>query len=615
MNLLYLLLAAIPLHLPVDISRPASPALPVYHGETLEIEAELKDRGTAFNVALTNPQLYYQTPGMGNNWWTLPATQTNNLLRATFPASADPGEDRLVCFLGSAGENFRAAFILNFRHSPGATPNQLELPVPTLDFSQITILNSPYETIEAAASAHTNLSSQISAVQGDVQAVSNALVAAEADLSAQIAAATPADYNTVKEQVAANTASISTNTADIASLQSSAAAFATQISNEFARVDHTHNTYKTKQSSKSSPAASTTEAYQFIDTISQAANGEITATKKTMRKATTSAPGMVQLNNNLDSTRTDHAATADAVRRVNEAVATKADASQVTTIINYLEGNDARVIITNYDSQVEMPTLSFEQKNKNDNTWRTIWNERTRWDEEAAYRASTSNSVASLAARIDTKADRAWGFYDSHTGNYAPDGFTWLSSPKIAIAAGLAYERHVTTDGAIWLLESNGLVTEASGATNGFFRVSDDEGNAIFEIVKGERRTVGASANRVAVTNGTLYAHYSVVSVSHPVIYACTNLTTLAAFIDESGQSCPCTVSWSGSSGDWTAAITPKGATPNVFAKAEYVVGGETYIRNAAPTSMDYIILGGTKYQLGTATISGSTVLTLTEAP
>lgn len=79
--------------------------------------------------------------------------------------------------------------------------------------------------------------------------------------------------------------------------------------------------YKPLQAAKSSPSAASTEAYQFIDTVSQDTNGVITATKKTMRKATTSAPGMVQLNDNIDSTRTDHAATANAVRRVAEDLA------------------------------------------------------------------------------------------------------------------------------------------------------------------------------------------------------------------------------------------------------------------------------------------------------
>ena len=314
MNLFALiLLAAIPLHLPVDISRPTSPAFPAYHGESLEIEAELKDRGTAFNVALTSPQLYYQTPGMGNNWWTLPATQTNNLLRATFPASADPGEDRLICFLGSAGENFRASFILNFRHAPGAVPNTVELPVPTLDFSQITVLNPPYVSTDT----YTNTTA---ALEAGIEAVSNALVAAEADLSAAIAAATPADYNTVKDQVSTNAADIAAlktgkqdSIADLSDIRAGAALGATalqehqSLTNYYTRSEvdtavagatpSDYNTVKTQVSSNAIAIAGLAEVVAALDP-SVATNIEELATL-----STTVAGLQAEMSNKADSSQ------------------------------------------------------------------------------------------------------------------------------------------------------------------------------------------------------------------------------------------------------------------------------------------------------------------------
>ena len=63
--------------------------------------------------------------------------------------------------------------------------------------------------------------------------------------------------------------------------------------------------YKTKQSAKSDPTASGT-ATSFIATISQDANGEITATKKNLPTASTSAAGIVQLG-----TGSTNAATGD----------------------------------------------------------------------------------------------------------------------------------------------------------------------------------------------------------------------------------------------------------------------------------------------------------------
>ena len=687
------LASTVPLDFPVEFSRPAVPQFPFYYGETIEITATLNYQGNPFEGVLTDPQLYYQSPGMGDRYYPpIPATQTNNLLKVVFPASAQPGPGRLNCFIGSANENYHTAFVLNLRPSPGASPNSLPLPTPTLDFSTIEVLNSPYETSADAATAHSNLNSALELAQASISAVSNALESAQADLSRQIAAATPADYDEVKSQVATNTAAIAISAAELAALPSTlredivtAAQAATNYTDSatlammaelgsatngllrteldptvpsWAKVEtppyltehQSLANYYTKGEVDASISAATPADYASVSNKAMSAlsrtsttmtspgvyteyliNGSLQGGVKIRYSSTSDANQTTYMYSGVAARRNgtttdylwDSTAQNGIVRRselgsyaTTADLADKADANQVATIVNYLEGNDARVIITNYDSQVEMPALSFEQKTGT--VWRTIWDEQSRWaahdTDEQEFRATNQVMMAELVSAIDQKADRAWGFYDSHTGLYAPDGYTWISSPNIAIAGGLAYERHVTSAGAVWLLESNGLVTDLGGETNGFFRVSDDSGNALFEIVKGERRTVGALGDHVAVTNGTLYAHYSVVSAEHPTIYACTNLLT-GTFEAELDNSCPCTVVWSGSSGNWTAAVTPKGSTPTVFAKAEYTVGGETYIRHAAATSMEYLILGGVKYQLGTATISGSTVLTLTEAP
>lgn len=715
MNLFALiLLAAIPLHLPVDISRPTSPAFPAYHGESLEIEAELKDRGTAFNVALTSPQLYYQTPGMGNNWWTLPATQTNNLLRATFPASADPGEDRLICFLGSAGENFRASFILNFRHAPGTAPNTLELPVPTLDFSQITVLNPPYVSTDT----YTNTTA---ALEAGIEAVSNAVVSARTDLSAAIAAATPADYNTVKDQVSTNAADIAAlktgkqdSIADLSDIRAGAALGATALQSftesdptvpSWAKADNkptyayseitgtpTIPTVPTTVSSFTNDVGYLTSYTETDPTISSWAKAsskpsyaysEISGTPTTWawsaltglpttlagygitdalsRTSTTmTSPGIyteylingslqggvkIRYSSTSDANQTTYMYSGVAARRngsttdylwdtssqsgivrrselsnlaTTSDLAAKADASitnQISTIASYLTGDDARVIITNLDSQVELPRLSFEWKVSDGGTnyWETIWDELSRFTWlQNTYLPTNYYNKAGIASLLDDKADRAWGFYDSHTGNYSPDDYTWISSPSIAISGGLAYEKYITSAGNIWLLESNGMTVQTTGVeTNGFLRVKDGDGTVLTEIIKGDKRTVGAAASSVSVNGTTLSALYPVASAEHPTLYASTNLVS---FVAESDNSCPCTVVWSGTSGAWTAAVTPKGSTPAVFAKAEYEIGGETYIHHAAPTKLDYIIIGNTKYSIGTTTISGNTVLTLTEA-
>ena len=70
---------------------------------------------------------------------------------------------------------------------------------------------------------------------------------------------------------------------------------------------------KTKQSAKSSPSASGTDI-AFIDTVSQNENGEITATRKTVRPASTSQTGVVQLDNTLSGGSTTKVPTTKTVK-------------------------------------------------------------------------------------------------------------------------------------------------------------------------------------------------------------------------------------------------------------------------------------------------------------
>lgn len=293
-------------------------------------------------------------------------------------------------------------------------------------------------------------------------------------------------------------------------------------------------------------------------------------------------------------------------------------AAQVATIGTHLNAEDARFVVTNYNSTTHTPEAYVEIKLPDD-SWSLIWSEMTRWDWLFDhFLPSNYYGKAAINAALADKADRAWGFYDSTTGAYAPDGYTWISSEKIAIAANLAYQRTVTTEGAIWVLESNGVVTETGGMTNGFFRISDDEGNSLFEIVKGNKRTVGADASSCQVVAGftptKLQIGYSIVADVHPTIYVCESLTT-QNWKAETDSDCIANVSWSGTSGAYVAQVQGKSAYSSMFVKATYEVGGETYINNSAPVSMQYIMLNGVKYAVGTATISGNTVLTLTAAP
>lgn len=289
-------------------------------------------------------------------------------------------------------------------------------------------------------------------------------------------------------------------------------------------------------------------------------------------------------------------------------------AAQVATIGGHLNAEDARFVSTNYNSATHMPEAYVEVKLP-DGTWSVVWREMTRWNWLTETYLPTAYASK---ADLDEKADRAWGYYDSHSGNFAPEGYTWISSPKLALAGGLAWQRTVTTEGEIWVIESNGLVTETGGVTNGFFRISDDEGNTQFEIVKGNKRTIGADSSGMHILPGfaptRMMINYSIVSDVHPTIRVCDSMNTLN-WKAEDDPECLANVTWSGSSGAYVAYVQAKTAQDKLFVTATYEAGGESYIRNVAPVSISHLYIGDTKYAVGTATISGHTVLTLTPAP
>lgn len=289
-------------------------------------------------------------------------------------------------------------------------------------------------------------------------------------------------------------------------------------------------------------------------------------------------------------------------------------AGDVATLVY---GDDCQLVSTNYNSATKMPSLFLRFKIKDEATgemlWYKVWDELTRWNWLFGdYMPSNYYTRAEIDIALDEKADRAWGHYDSHTGNYAPDGFTWISSPSIAIAGGLAYQRVLTTEGAVWVLESNGMTTFTGGETNGFFRISDDKGNALFEITKGTEQIVGATAGSVRTENidgiTHLYITYNVSSSEHPKLEICRDLKA-KDWKTEGDDGCAANVIWTGSSGAYVAEVYGKTAEPSLFVQATYKKGAKDMIKNSAPVSFTEIVIDGTTYRVKVETISGKKVL------
>lgn len=285
-------------------------------------------------------------------------------------------------------------------------------------------------------------------------------------------------------------------------------------------------------------------------------------------------------------------------------------------------GDDCQLVSTNYDSKVHMPSLFMRFKIKNEETgsndWQVVWREMTRWDWLLdTYLPTNYLTKSEVEKELDNKADRAWGFYDSHTGAYAPDGYTWVSSEKVVLAANMSYQRIVSSGNGIFVLCSNGLVTELgnkASATNGFFRIEDDKGNAIFEITKGTATMAWATAADISITNVNGVAHmfipYKVEAADHPKIYACTDLLE-KEWKAEDEEGFLFNVDWTGTSGNYIAEVWPKQPIDKAFVKAEYNKGTKDIIKHNAPMAFTKIVIGGVEYTAKAETMNGKKVLVL----
>lgn len=380
-----------------------------------------------------------------------------------------------------------------------------------------------------------------------------------------------------------------------------------------------------------------TNAAEYVDAkVAAATNGLADKADAAYSAAESLADGVNSLagtiGTHIRDTKNPHKVTAAQVGAYakDEADARFYPADEGALWASWWSGDGFRVAVSNYDVSASsaawdrLPSASFDYRPGGTGALVRVWSENTRWERHRAEAAAFSNAVDMALAG---KAGLDWG-RTTPTGFDAPEGFTWLDTPAVAVAGGLAWQRTVTSEGAVWLLCSNGMVAEVGGATNGSFRVVDmSTGEAAFEIVQGERRTVGANCGEVytwKAEDGKTHMRvvYNVESDATPVLHVAEALKPNGGTVwhDEGAEGCPAQFAgWTGSSGAWTNALwrasaPAAGERDALFCFATYETGGETVVKNRAPVSMSKIVVGGVTYSLGTATVGGYTVLTLTEA-
>ena len=252
------------------------------------------------------------------------------------------------------------------------------------------------------------------------------------------------------------------------------------------------------------------------------------------------------------------------------------------------QGSNVVAEVTNYNSQVNAPELKIMQLNES-NEYVTVWAETN-----GLARTLRNAKDYTDGAIADRAAPRAWSGVTAGMGVEAPSNTTWLSTGRTVIAGGLEYEKHLTSGGAIWLLESNGMAADFHPQTNNtaFIDLSNADGTPIFRVEKTDSFLVGVHVDSVTVDGDALVCGVGVVASEHPLVRVRASLTSGDWAKEEDGiPASLATVTWSGTAGNWTCRIQNNTGGSQLFAQMEYFQEGGTKIVNSAALDVSAGIL------------------------
>lgn len=583
------LLAAVPFRWTVETSRAVPAETVAYHGEEIALEATFKSDGKPFADSLQGACLYWQTNGMGAVWWTAPATVTSNRIAAVWSPTNDVGANVYNVFLGVPGSNYRAHLILRMQGSPGATPNTLPLPAVTYDAA----LNGE-PTING-----TNLTAWVAARSQEEtdpkapQIVSNIVTKAYVEDLGISGGGSSIDTNAVIDLIEehapapGNYAAVSNAAMNALSAQSPDA-YGTMTVNGANAYDGAVLVVKAAQSTGDGDMHGGRIVVEALDTMG---SGSIDVLDSGYAAYDPSFRAEVTIGN----------------VRVRESLENAA--AQNDELWNYLMAENFRITVTNYDSVVHAPEVSFEYRLNTNESFRTVWSETNGL--KRTFTSATNASITAAKAEIAKPENRAWGRYDSQTGQSAPDGIVQVSAAGgMMIGSDMGWTSIAGSGGQYWVLTSTDPVLCATG-TNGVFEIKDSGGNNVMSVRKGDKRLVPAPASGISCNPSSIVITYAIESDEHPIIECTDDLRDgVWAETGDTGAAFGAAV-WTGASGAWTATIPRSDDVSTGFFRASYWAGGGTVVEYGAAIKLTTIDIGGHQYTVGTATINGKTVLTL----
>ena len=556
------LLAAVPLAWDVRPGQPAPVMFDRYHGETLCFSATFRGFGELPFAPGADVRLWYQTNGMGQAWWSVPAAIQSNVLSATWSPALDPGAERVSLFFG-APSNAYASAVLRLRHSPGFAPGAMPDPIAFRESDPVfaawlATYTPPDTSLEPATNYTDRVLSSFAATGTVVRASSYGTPARWTDATGCVweVAQAYSDWTIVY-------------------LSPNYSYWGIHIE-ESGQGD---GAYWVPYSGDT--VAGIAKGYADSTNLVWAGEGVVDFSATRSAEWRTNLVGRVALTNDIPA--------APDLSPIEEEIADLRTESSL--VYRLYSGSNVVAEVTNYNSQVHAPALRLMQLNES-NEYITVWTETN-----GLARTLRDASNYTDRAIADYAAPRAWSRTTSGLGAEAPANTTWISTPTTVIAGGLEYAKVVDAYGEVWVLTSNGMAAEFNPDTNAYFRISADDGTPVFSIEKSDAQLVGANASGITVGESSITIPVPVVSSAAPTMYWRYALDS-GDWADESSPASNMGVMWEGSAGTWQCNVTFNGTRPpSMFFKFNFLQEGGVVIRNNATTDLSSgIYINGIKY-------------------
>lgn len=545
-------LAAVPLAWDARPGNPAPASFDRYHGEALEFRCNFRGFGELPFAPGADIRLWFQTNGMGSAWWSVPATVQSNVLSATWSPALDPGTDRVSLFFG-APSNAYAAAVLRLRHSPGFAPGTMPDPETFHESDPVfAAWLSTYTPPNTSLEPSTNYTDRALGAFAATGAVARATVYG-----------TPTRWTDASGRVWEAVYEHFTDWA-FSGVPDGYVFWLSDYNGSLPGYSWWLEKVGGGEYYQDDFFAEEPDSTELSINI---LNGIIITCTREWVESGTNLVGRVALTNDLPDTASIQSDIADL--RTESAL-----------VYRLYSGSNVVAEVTNNNSQGHAPELRLMQLNES-NEYVTVWTE-TNGLARTLKRANEHTD----AAITNRAAPRAWSKVTAGMGFEAPSNTTWLSTGRTVIAGGLEYEKHLTSGGAIWLLESNGMAADFHPQTNNtaFIDLSNADGTPIFRVEKTDSFLVGVHIDSVTVDGSALVCGVGVVASEHPLVRVKAELPDASWSREEDGiPASLATVAWSGTAGNWTCRITNNTGGGTLFAQMEYLQEGGTKIVNTAP--------------------------------